>query len=140
MHREGGCACGAVRFSVDVAPMLTGACHCTNCQKLSGGGPNYVALLPKGAAVVTKGEPKLYADKGDSGGNVARAFCAECGTPLWSTPEHAPFMTIRAGAFDDAADLGPKMHIYVSSAPAWHVMAADLPTFPQMPPPQAATQ
>ena len=134
MQREGGCACGAIRFRTEAAPMGTGACHCTACQKLSGGGPNYVALLPKGALVVTRGEPKLYNSKGDSGADVARAFCADCGTPLWSIPEQAPFMAIKIGAFDAATDLGPRMHIYVASAPAWHPVPEGVPTFPRMPP------
>jgi hypothetical protein len=138
MQRAGGCACGAIRFRTEAALLGTGACHCTACQKLSGGGPNYVVLVPKGAITVTQGEPKLYHSKGDSGGNVARVFCGDCGTPLWSLPEHAPFMTIKTGAFDAVTDLGPRMHIYLASAPAWHQVTGGVPTFPKMPPANAA--
>ena len=134
MYREGGCACGAIRFSIDAAPLGTGACHCTQCQKFSGGGPNYVALLPKGALTVLKGQPKFYCASGDSGGAVGRAFCADCGAHLWSIPEHAPFMPVKVGAFDELADLGPKMHIYTASAPSWHPAPGDLPAFAKMPP------
>ncbi|MCJ2181575.1 GFA family protein [Novosphingobium sp. 1949] len=138
MHREGGCACGAIRFTTQVAPVGTGACHCTHCQKLAGGGPNYVALFAKGAVAVTKGLPGVYHDSGDSGGAVERAFCTTCGTPLWSVPEHAPFMTVKVGAFDEIGDLGPAMHIYTASAPGWHPIPDDRPTFEQMPPREAA--
>ena len=134
MERTGGCACGAIRFCITGELLGTGACHCSDCQKMAGGGPNYVALVPKGVLAVTQGEPKLYQTKGDSGDDVARAFCPECGTPLWSIPRHAPFMTIKAGAFDDTKDLGPRMHIYVSSAPSWHAIPQDLPAFQKMPP------
>src|SRR4029077_10171105 len=58
MERTGGCACGAIRFEITAPFIGVGACHCTDCQKASGGGPNYVALTPKGARVVTKGEEK----------------------------------------------------------------------------------
>ena len=34
----------------------------------------------------------------------------------------------------DNADLEPELHVYVSSAPAWHAINDDLPKFPQMPP------
>ena len=34
-HR-GGCLCGAVRYSYDAAPLATVACHCRDCQKLTG--------------------------------------------------------------------------------------------------------
>lgn len=138
MHREGGCACGAIRFTTETAPLGTGACHCTTCQKLSGGGPNYVALLTKGAVTVTQGTPGLFQSKGDSGGSVVRAFCSDCGTPLWSIPEQAPFMTVMVGAFDNDVELGPAMHVYTASAPAWHPVPADKPTFAQMPPMDAA--
>ena len=138
MNRSGSCACGAIRFNVAAEPLGTGACHCTNCQKLSGGGPNYVALLPKGVLEVTQGEPAIFIDSGDSGGTVERAFCADCGTPLWSVPEQAPFITVKVGALDSSGDLGPSMHIYTSSAPAWHPVPADKPCFDRMPPPEVA--
>ncbi|HEY2707850.1 MAG TPA: GFA family protein [Caulobacteraceae bacterium] len=132
--RTGGCACGAVRFKITQPLMGVGVCHCTDCQKASGGPPNYVALAPTTGFEVTKGAAKIYASKGDSGGEVSRAFCPECGTPLLSTPDGAPFTPVKLGALDDNADLAPAMHLYVSSAPAWHLMHEGLPTFPKMPP------
>jgi len=133
MHREGGCACGAIRFELTAEPIGTGACHCTACQKLSGGGPNFVALLPKGTVKVTRGNPHIFTGTGDSGGKVERAFCADCGTPLWSVPEHAPFMTLKVGALDSSDDLAPAMHIYTASAPKWHHLPTDVPNFAKMP-------
>ncbi|MFV0475858.1 MAG: GFA family protein [Pikeienuella sp.] len=137
MERTGGCACGAIRFKVAAPFTGVGACHCTDCQKATGGGPNYVALAPTAAFTVTKGAPKTYTRKGDSGADAVRAFCGDCGTPLWSAMADTPFMPVRLGAFDDHADLKPAMHIYVSSAPAWHPIGADAVTFPKMPPPPA---
>jgi hypothetical protein len=140
MERMGGCACGAIRFEITSPFLGIGACHCTNCQKASGGGPNYVALAPKSALVVTKGETKLYRCHGDSGAEVARAFCADCGTPLWGIPAHEPFMTVKLGALDDNSDLAPSLHIYVASAPRWHIIEDNLPCFPKMPPPMPASK
>jgi hypothetical protein len=34
--REGGCACGAVRYRVKNAPFRTGVCHCKFCQRRTG--------------------------------------------------------------------------------------------------------
>lgn len=133
MENTGGCACGAIRFRVTAPFIATGACHCTDCQKASGGGPNYVALAPKGALEVTGGEAKYYIRKGDSGGEARRAFCPDCGTPLWSEPEHLPFIPVKTGALDEGADLKPAMHIYTESAPAWHVIDSTLPCFPRAP-------
>ncbi|HWU02839.1 MAG TPA: GFA family protein [Novosphingobium sp.] len=114
--------------------MGTGACHCRDCQKFTGGGPNYVALLPKGSVTLTRGEPSLARARADSGTMTSRAFCADCGTHLWGMPEHAPFMTVKVGAFDSSNDLGPQMHIYTASAPAWHPVPGEAPCFAGMPP------
>ena len=93
--RTGGCACGAIRFKITAPLMSVGVCHCTDCQKASGGAPNYVALAPAAGLEVVKGEPRTYVRKGDSGQDVGRVFCADCGTPLWSIPPSAPFRPVK---------------------------------------------
>lgn len=134
MERTGGCACGAIRFTLTAPFIATGACHCTACQKASGGGANYVGIVPREALVVTTGAPKVYRTPGDSGGMVDRAFCPDCGTPLWAAPESQAFVTIKVGALDDARDFTPALHVYASSAPAWHPMDDGAPRFDKMPP------
>jgi hypothetical protein len=130
----GGCACGKVRFKITQPLMGVGVCHCTDCQKASGGGPNYVALAPKTGFEVTKGEANVYSCKGDSGATVGRAFCGECGSPLWSLPPDGPFNAVKLGALDHNADMTPNLHLYTASAPPWHLMHEGLPAFPKMPP------
>lgn len=130
----GGCACGAVRFKITTPLMGVGACHCRDCQKASGGGPNYSALAPASALVVLQGEPSTFVSKGDSGADAERTFCAGCGTPLWSRPAGQPVVAIKLGAFDADPGLGPQMHMYVSSAPPWHPRNEGLPQFDGMPP------
>ena len=132
---EGGCACGAVRFKITAAPVGVGVCHCLDCQKASGGGPNYVALIPKIGFEVTKGEAKVYESKGDSGGDVGRAFCANCGSPLWTVTEPmTPFYPVKLGALDDSSTYRPALHLYTDSAQPWHLMHEGVPRFPKMPP------
>ena len=131
----GGCACGKVRFSLSQPAFGVGVCHCTDCQKSSGGAPNYVALFPKAAFTVTKGEARIYTCQGDSGADIGRAFCADCGSPLWSLPGgDAPFFPVKLGALDDPAAYQPTLHLYTDSAQPWHLMHDDLPRFPKMPP------
>jgi hypothetical protein len=36
MEREGGCACGAMRYRLTAAPLIVHACHCRDCQRLTG--------------------------------------------------------------------------------------------------------
>lgn len=136
-ERTGGCACGRIRYRITAPLMMVGVCHCTDCQKASGGGPNYVAVAPRDAFEVIAGDDKvgIYCRKGDSGEDVQRMFCAACGTPLWSQPPAGqPFIPVKMGSLDDHSDLTPQMHIYARSAPAWHQMNDGLPQFPGMPP------
>jgi hypothetical protein len=131
----GGCACGAIRFEIAGSLMGVGVCHCRDCQKASGGGPNYVGLAPKVAFAVIMGEPRIYWSQAASGAEVGRAFCADCGTPLWSiSGPDMPFYPVKLGALDDASGLTPSIHLYTESAPPWHLMHEGLPQFPKMPP------
>jgi hypothetical protein len=94
-----------------------------------------VALVPKAAFEVTQGEAKIYYRKGDSGQDAGRAFCPNCGTPLWSVSALlGAFVPIKLGALDDSSDLKPNLHLYVASAAPWHLMHEGLPTFPKVPP------
>ena len=132
---EGGCACGAVRFKITEAPVGGGVCHCRACQYAAGGPPTYVLLAPKLGFAITKGEPKVYTTKGDSGGDVGRAFCADCGTPLYSVPgPMTPFIPVKVGALDDPSIFQPNLHLYTDDAQPWHLMHEGLPRFPKMPP------
>ena len=126
----GGCACGKVRFAITEPLMGVGVCHCLDCQKTSGGGPVYVAIAPKGAFEVTRGEPRTYTLKGDSGEDVSRAFCADCGTPLYSIlAPMIPVVPVKVGALDDASATAPSLHLYTDSAPPWHLMHEGIPRF-----------
>ncbi|HEY9217685.1 MAG TPA: GFA family protein [Phenylobacterium sp.] len=112
-----------------------GVCHCRDCQRASGGGPNYIALAPKSAFSVIAGTAKVHTTTADSGGKVGRAFCPECGTPLWSEPAmDLPFVPIKAGALDDASALTPMFHLWTGSAQPWHTFDASAPRFETNPP------
>ena len=49
MKIDGACHCGHITYQAEVDPEKVVVCHCTDCQKASGGGPNYVVLAPKTA-------------------------------------------------------------------------------------------
>ena len=131
----GGCACGKVRFKITAPLMGCGVCHCLDCQKASGGGANYVAIAPRGSFEVTEGKPTIYTRKGDSGGEVGRAFCSTCGTPLFSILDPMiPVVPVRVGALDDGSAIAPTLHMFTDSAPSWHLMHEGIPRFPKAPP------
>ena len=46
---NGGCLCGAVRYTTNAAPEFVGLCHCTDCQKHTGSAFAIMVRLPKTA-------------------------------------------------------------------------------------------
>lgn len=135
----GGCLCGAVRYRVDADPLTGVACHCRDCQYVSGGAEADIVVMPRAAFTKLSGEETVYRSTAASGSAVWRSFCPVCGTPLFSGGESKPdLLFIRAGSFDDPAAFKRQIHIWTASAPPWHLMEPGLPAFPGNPPDQGS--
>jgi hypothetical protein len=79
MHINGACHCGAITFEADIDPARVLACHCTDCQTLSGAPFRAVVTVPIERFSVS-GTPKAYIKVADSGNRRAQMFCAACGS------------------------------------------------------------
>lgn len=135
-HR-GGCLCGAIRYEIVAEPMFAGQCQCRDCQHESGGGHTSFMVFPA-EAVKLAGTPRFYELKADSGNTVRRGFCPTCGTPVVSGTSGMPdIMTISAGSLDDPSGFKPQFVVYTARGHAWDLVDPALPSFPQMPPPDA---
>jgi len=96
----GGCLCGAVRYECSGEPVFSLLCHCRDCQRQSGSAYAAAVRVPA-ASWVTRGEPKLYVKTSDSGNQVTRAFCPECGCMLFLQVSARPDLVgIRVGTLD----------------------------------------
>lgn len=126
----GGCLCGALRFRIDGDVGAGGYCHCTDCRRVTGSAFNVsVAAEAANFAVVT-GEPKGYTKAADSGNELTRYFCADCGSPLYTaSPAYPGAVFIKAGAFDDPGVVKPSQQHWHGSAVAWHEIDPGLPVF-----------
>jgi hypothetical protein len=126
--------CGAVRYECSAAPLFMGNCHCRDCQRANGSAYNPAIGVPRNAVKIT-GDVKYYESKADSGNMTRRAFCANCGSRLFSYPPFAPeLMVIVASSLDDPSIFKPGMDIFTSSAQPWDHLDPALPRFPKMPP------
>jgi hypothetical protein len=126
---EGGCLCGRVRFRLEGEPLASMACHCRDCQYLSGGAEANVVAYSRASFTLLSGDEKIYRSPADSGTVVWRSFCPECGTPLFAGNDKTPdFMAVKVGTLDDPAHFRRMGHIWTDSAPPWHLMEPDLPT------------
>ena len=72
LAQEGGCRCGQVRFRVGGAPLITMACHCTGCQRMTASAYSLSALYPRESLEVVQGEPVIGGLHGATGTSSAR--------------------------------------------------------------------
>jgi hypothetical protein len=129
----GKCLCGAISYQASGEPVFGGNCYCADCRKTSG---SHTAVMAyQEPAVKLSGAAKEFSSKGDSGNNITRGFCANCGSPLYSRSEGMPgIILLKAGALDEPEHFKPGVSIYTSRAPSWDQPPASLPAFPEMPP------
>ncbi len=133
-NATGRCLCGAVKIEVGGQPVMAGFCCCLSCQKLSGAGHAFHAMVPEAAFRVT-GETRGFGWKADSGNTVTTSFCPTCGAPVFGRSSGYPGMvTFRVTALDEPGQLAPQMAVFAKRLQSWDVLAPDLPRFPEMPP------
>jgi hypothetical protein len=117
-RRTGGCRCGAIRYQVDGPPVASVACHCRDCQYVSGGAENVSMVFHRSGFALVHGEPKIFKAKPTSGGSF---FCSTCGVHVFSQPDSRPdLVAIKVGSLDDRSNFKVQMDIWMKSAPPWH--------------------
>lgn len=130
---SGGCACGAIRYTGKQPPLAMINCHCTDCQ-LASGAPFASGIVVMTPDLAVTGTPKTYDVRAGGGGRSSRSFCADCGTPLFTTSEaNAQFTSIRFPTLDDISDFKPMLDIFTASAQPWVCLDQTIPHFPQSP-------
>ncbi len=131
----GQCLCGSIKFQCDEEKLAGGAvCHCRDCQYVSGGGPAMVVVTPEDDFTLLQGEPKSFTVTGESGSDVTRKFCGDCGSPILSELGIAPgIKIIKIGTFDDPSFFNPQMTVWTSTAQPWAHIDAGIPSFPKSP-------
>ena len=113
---EGGCRCGRVRFRVTAPPLLTMACHCTGCQRMTASAFSLSSLYASANVEVTQGEPVI----GGLHGATRHFFCPHCMSWLFTRPEGLDeFVHVRATMLDIARDFTPFIETYTSEALPW---------------------
>ncbi|MGH7046411.1 MAG: GFA family protein [Stellaceae bacterium] len=138
--RTGGCLCGRVRYESVGGPIFSLLCHCRDCQHQSGGAYIAAMRVPAAGFRLTRGEPRLHVSMSDAGNEVTRAFCGDCGCPLYiRVSARADIVGLRVGSLDDPGEFRPEADIFVKSAQPWDHMDPALPKHPTYPPGRAYT-
>ena len=130
---EGGCACGAVRYSVAGEPVAMSDCQCRQCQRESGTG-HASHLVFAGAAVTISGQASFWDMVGDGGAAKRRAFCPQCGAPVYQIfPDMPDVFVVRAGSLDDPRLYQPNAVTWTAAAQHWDRLDPALTAFERMP-------
>lgn len=131
---NGGCLCGAVRYTAEVEPIVTRACWCHLCQKLASGNATINLAFPKSSITIT-GKLKDYSGVAESGNKMHRKFCPDCGVHMFSEAEERPnIIVLRAGTLDESENVKVEALIWTSSAPSWANLDPNLVHFEAQPP------
>ncbi len=112
----GSCRCGGVAFEIAGEPLITMACHCVGCQRMTASAFSLSAMYPAERFTVTAGAPVL----GGLRGETRHYFCDSCKSWLYTSPEGArEYVNVRATMCDNAQTFQPFMECYTKEKLAW---------------------
>lgn len=116
MH-HGACLCGGVRYDVTGSLATVVLCHCSQCRRGNGGAFN-VAVLVATDQVVFQARATLREYQSSPG--KLRAFCSECGSPVYSRrPDTPDTLRLRGGLIVDLPEPADLRHIHHDSRWPW---------------------
>jgi len=123
---EGGCSCGAVRYTVRDAFLYAANCHCSECRAATVSAFKPFAGIERSKLAITRGEGNL-AIFGEPDGNNTR--CGRCGCLLYSVVRDGQYLHVAMGALRDDPTIRPNHHIFVGSKAPWEEIHDDLPQY-----------
>jgi hypothetical protein len=127
--REGGCACGAVRYRLTSEPLFVHCCHCLNCQRQTGSA-FVINLLIESDRVDLLGREPEPVDAPRDDGSAQRIYrCPTCQVAIFSEYGRPDVWFVRGGTLDEPASVTPNVHIYTRSKVGWLTLPESAPAF-----------
>jgi hypothetical protein len=115
-HLDGGCRCGAVRFRASAPPLVTMACHCTGCQRMTASAFSLSAAIPVESFALLQGAPVPGALRGEH----RHMHCPQCMSWVYTHIAGMDwFVNVRATMFDDARWTKPFVETATDEKLAW---------------------
>ena len=111
----GGCQCGAVRYHASAMVDNAHICHCRMCQKAVGNVFAALVAAPRDALTWTRGTPAVF----KSSEQVARGFCADCGTPLFYDYQEGERINLTMGSLDHPEQFPPHEQFGIEARVEW---------------------
>jgi len=131
---RGHCLCGAVAYEYRGTVGLANYCHCEDCRRCTGSAFNVGVRFERDKFRLTRGNLKGFTKRADSGNELTRHFCPECGSPLYtSSPAHPQHIFVKAGTLDDPSVVTPQRQTWLSSAVPWRHIDPAIASFSKGP-------
>lgn len=127
---QGSCRCGQVQLKVRGRRVMTFACHCTGCQKMTASAFSLSSLYPEDAFEWSGLEPVI----GGLHGDLRHFFCPHCLSWMFTRFDAmGPFVNVRSTMLDDAEAFTPFIETCASEKLPWAQTPARH-SYPQFPP------
>ena len=127
--REGGCACGSVRYRLTDEPLFTHCCHCLNCQRQTGSAFVINLLIEADRVEMLAGDAQPVDVPRDDGSTQRIYRCPDCQVAVFSNYGWPEVRFVRGGTLDEPASVEPDVHIYTRSKLPWITLPDDVPAF-----------
>jgi hypothetical protein len=115
---QGGCLCGAVRFTASLKDREVGACHCSMCRRWTGGP---FMVIDCGDTVKVENESNLGVYRSSEW--AERCFCKKCGSVLFYRLVQNGNCYASAEAFDDRAGYALTSQVFIDEKPGYYDFA-----------------
>ncbi|WP_404864352.1 GFA family protein [Georhizobium sp. MAB10] len=122
--RQGRCLCRAVRFETSGDPKWVSFCHCESCRRALSAPVAAFASFSEAQVRFAGAAPQTFRSSPD----VERAFCGQCGSPIWYRHDdlHGDYHLLLA-AFEDDHDWQIEKHDFYGEHLPWLVVGDTLP-------------
>ncbi|CAF1105636.1 unnamed protein product [Didymodactylos carnosus] len=119
---SGSCLCGQITVTIPQEALnrteAIAQCRCKNCRQTGGTTASLVAIVPE-QYIKIRGQPQIYNDSNTASGNIIqRAFCGNCGSPIYTQSPTTPGMkVVKLGLFDQLPK--PGLELFCKDRPQW---------------------
>lgn len=129
----GKCLCYEITYTAKGPPIVVVQCYCEECRRLSGTG-HTVGVMFASEEVAVTGELSGFSYSSGKDSKVAKAFCANCGSPIFGTNTRMlDYLTLSPGTMDDASALDIEVVIFERDRPHWDRLGEDVVSFATQP-------
>lgn len=130
---SGKCLCGDITYSADTEIKMMANCHCSDCRSATGAAYGTLLFIDADSLQVN-GSPKVFKHVADSGANMEKHFCPNCGSQLFGrNSNRAQMISVRAGCLDETDMVKPAVNVYLSSKIESTPVDPELKGFEKMP-------